>query len=169
MIKILLLSLMVSTYALASGGEGGTDIVQRTVNFALFAGLIWYLVAEPAKTYFKGRSQGIADELQKVKDRLKESDNLKKEAHAKVKEAEKFAAELQESSKKENKILNDNIMAQCEKDLVNLSNVQKSKMEFEQRKMVREVVETTITKLISDSGSDFDKEAMANVILKKVA
>lgn len=160
---------MVSTYALASGGEGGTDIVQRTVNFALFAGLIWYLVAEPAKTYFKGRSQGIADELQKVKDRLKESDNLKKEAHAKVKEAEKFAAELQESSKKENKILNDNIMAQCEKDLVNLSNVQKSKMEFEQRKMVREVVETTITKLISDSGSDFDKEAMANVILKKVA
>lgn len=169
MIKILLLSLMVSTYALASGGEGGTDIVQRTVNFALFAGLIWYLIAEPAKTFFKGRSQGIADELQKVKDRLKESDDLKKEALAKVKEAEKFAADLQESSKKENKILNDSIMAQCDKDLVNLSNVQKTQMEFEQRKMVREVVENTITKLLSDSTSDFDKEAMANIILKKVA
>jgi len=168
-IKILLLSLMVSTYALASGGEGGTDIVQRTVNFALFAGLIWYLIAEPAKAYFKGRSQGIADELQKVKDRLKESDNLKKEALAKVKEAEKFAVDLQESSKKENKILNDSIMAQCEKDLINLAKTQKTHMEFEQRKMVREVVENTITKLISDSGNDFDKEAMANVILKKVA
>jgi F-type H+-transporting ATPase subunit b len=161
---------MVSTYALASGGgEGGTDIVQRTVNFALFAGLIWYLVAEPAKSYFKGRSQGIADELQKVKDRLKESDDLKKEALAKVAEAEKFAVELQESSKKENKILNDNIMAQCEKDLLNLAKTQKSHMEFEQRKMVREVVEKTITKLLSDSSNDFDKEAMANVILKKVA
>ena len=169
MIKILLLSLMVSTYALASGSEGGTDIVQRTVNFALFAGLIWYLIAEPAKAYFKGRSQGIADELQKVKDRLKESDNLKKEALAKVKEAEKFAVDLQESSKKENKILNDSIMAQCEKDLINLAKTQKTHMEFEQRKMVREVVENTITKLISDSGNDFDKEAMANVILKKVA
>ena len=169
MIKILLLSLMVSTYALASGGEGGTDIVQRTVNFALFAGLIWYLVAEPAKAYFKGRSQGIADELQKVKDRLKESDNLKKEALAKVNEAEKFAVELQESSKKENKILNDNIMAQCDKDLVVLANSQKSHMDFEQRKMVREVVENTITKLLSSSTSDFDKETMANVILKKVA
>ena len=169
MIKILLLSLMVSTYALASGGEGGTDIVQRTVNFALFAGLIWYLVAEPAKAYFKGRSQGIADELQKVKDRLKESDNLKKEALAKVNEAEKFAVELQESSKKENKILNDNIMAQCDKDLVVLANSQKSHMDFEQRKMVREVVENTITKLLADSTSDFDKETMANVILKKVA
>jgi F-type H+-transporting ATPase subunit b len=160
---------MVSTYALASGGEGGTDIVQRTVNFALFAGLIWYLIAEPAKAYFKGRSQGIADELQKVKDRLKESDDLKKEALAKVNEAKKFAKELQESSKKENKILNDNIMAQCEKDLQNLSNVQKTQMDFEQRKMVRQVVENVIAKLLADSKDDFDKEAMANVILKKVA
>jgi F-type H+-transporting ATPase subunit b len=161
---------MVSTYALASGGgEGGTDIVQRTVNFALFAGLIWYLVAEPAKAFFKGRSQGIADELQKVKDRLKESDDLKKEALAKVSEAKKFAEELQESLKKENKILNDNIMAQCEKDLLNLTNVQKSQMNFEQRKMVREVVENVMTKLLADSKNDFDKEAMANVILKKVA
>jgi len=168
-IKILLLSLMVSTYALASGGEGGTDIVQRTVNFALFAGLIWYLIAEPAKAYFGGRSQGIADELQKVKDRLKESDDLKKEAFSKVAEAEKFAVDLQETSKKENKILNDNIMAQCDKDLVTLTNSQKSHMEFEQRKMVRAVVENTITKLLSESTNDFDKEAMANVILKKVA
>jgi F-type H+-transporting ATPase subunit b len=161
---------MVSTYALASGGgEGGTDIVQRTVNFVLFAGLVWYLVADPVKSYFKGRSQGIANELQKVKDRLKESDNLKKEALAKVSEAEKFAAGLKESAKKENKILNDNIMAQCEKDLVNLEKTQKSHMEFEQRKMVRRVVETIITKLLDNSNSDFDKQAMANVILKKVA
>lgn len=160
---------MVSTYALASGGEGGTDIVQRTVNFALFAGLIWYLIAEPAKTFFKGRSQGIADELQKVKDRLKESDDLKKEALAKVKEAEKFAADLQESSKKENKILNDSIMAQCDRDLLALTNAQKSHMDFEQRKMIREVVKNTIAKLLSESANDFDKEAMANIILKKVA
>ena len=169
MIKILLLSLMVSTYALASGGEGGTDIVQRTVNFALFAGLIWYLVAEPVKAYFGGRSQGIADELQRVKDRLKESDNLKKEAMSKVAEAKKFATGLAESSKKENKILNDNIMAQCDKDLVNLANVQSTHMDFEQRKMVRSVVESTVTKLLADSENDFDKKAMANVILKKVA
>jgi F-type H+-transporting ATPase subunit b len=38
---------MISTYALASSGaeSEGTDIVQRTVNFLLFFGLIWYLVA----------------------------------------------------------------------------------------------------------------------------
>jgi len=87
---------MISTYALASSGaeSGGTDIVQRTVNFLLFAGLVWYLVAEPAKNYFASRSQAIADELQKVQDKLNETISLKKEALAKISDAEKFAEDL---------------------------------------------------------------------------
>ena len=169
MSKILLLLLTVSTYALASGGEGGTDIVQRTVNFALFAGLVWYLVAEPAKNYFASRSQGIADELQKVQEKLKETAELKKEATARVNEAKKFAQELAVTSKKENKILNDNIMAQCEKDLEILSKQQEVQMKFEQRKMVRKVVENTINEILSGTSDTFDKEAMVKVILKKVA
>jgi F-type H+-transporting ATPase subunit b len=162
---------MISTYALASSGaeSGGTDIVQRTVNFLLFFGLIWYLVAEPAKNYFAARSQGIADELQKVQDRLNESVNLKKDALSKISEAEKFAEELVAASKKENKILNDSIMLQCESDLVNIAKQSASLMEFEQRRMVRGVVESVLNEVLSQSSESFDKEAMANVILKKVA
>ncbi len=170
--KILLLLLTVSTYALASGHgehEGGTDIVQRTVNFALFAGLVWYLVAEPVKNYFTGRSQGIANELQKVQDKLKETANLKKEATSKVLKADKFAEELLVVSKKENKILNDNIMAQCDSDLNVLSRQLEVQMEFEQRKMIRKVVETTVNEILSDTSATLDKKSMAQVILKKVA
>lgn len=170
MSRILVLMLMMSTYALASGGGSGeTDIVQRTVNFLIFAGLIWYLVAEPVKGYFAGRSQGIADELKKVQDKLNESITLKKDALAKITEAEKFAEELAEISKKENKILNDNIMAQCELDLESLTKQHASLMEFEQRKMVRTVVEEVLEEVLTQSSESFDKEAMANVILKKVA
>ncbi|MCK9492399.1 MAG: F0F1 ATP synthase subunit B [Sulfurimonas sp.] len=171
MSRILLLIMMISTYALASSGAegGGTDIVQRTVNFLLFFGLIWYLVAEPAKNYFAARSQGIADELQKVQDKLNESVNLKKEALTKISEAEKFAEGLVTASKKENKVLNDNIMLQCESDLVNIAKQSASLMEFEQRRMVRGVVESVLNEVLSQSSESFDKEAMANVILKKVA
>jgi F-type H+-transporting ATPase subunit b len=158
-----------STYALASGGEGGTDIVQRTVNFALFAGLIWYLVAEPVKNYFASRSQDIADELKRVQEKLNESVSLKKEALAKISDAEKFAEELAVSSKKENKVLNDKIMAQCEVELENLVKQNNALKDFEQRRMVRQVVEEVLNEVISQSGDSFDKEAMANVILKKVA
>jgi F-type H+-transporting ATPase subunit b len=168
--RILLLITIISTYALASGGSGGeTDIIQRTVNFLLFAGLIWYLVAEPAKNFFVARSQGIADELQKVQDKLKESISLKKEALSKISDAEKFAENLMISSKKENKILNDNIMLQCDADLENVAKQNTSLMEFEQRKMVRTVVEDILGEVLSQTSDSFDKEAMANVILKKVA
>lgn len=170
MSRIIVLMLMISTIALASdAGQGNTDIVQRTVNFLLFAGLVWYLVAEPVKNFFASRSQAIADEMKKVQDRLKETADLKKEALARVSEAEKFAEELVLSSKKENKILNDAIIAQCETDLETLVKQQAVLMDFEQRKMVRKVVEETLEEVLSQSADSFDKEAMANVILKKVA
>ena len=170
MSRILVLILMISTYAFASeAGHGESDIVQRTVNFLLFAGLVWYLVGEPAKAYFASRSQGIADELKKVQDKLGETISLKKEALAKISDAEKFAEELAVTVKKENKIINDNIMAQCESDLETLTKHGVTTRDYAQRKMVRGVVEDVITETLAQSSGDFDKEAMANVILKKVA
>ncbi len=168
--KILVLMLTLSTFALASNAEsGGTDIVQRTVNFLLFAGLVWYLVAEPIKSYFASRSQGISDELQKVQDKLSDTISLKKDALAKISDAEKFADELVVSSKKENKIINDNMMIQCDAELETLTKQHASLTDFEQRKMVRTVVENVLSDVLSQSSDSFDKEAMANVILKKVA
>ncbi len=168
--KILITLLMVSTYALASdSGHMSSDIVQRTVNFLLFVGLVWYLVAEPVKNYFVSRSKGIADELQKVQEKLKETIARKNEALDQISDAEKFKAELQITSKKENKIINDNIMAQCDFELENIVKQNASLMDFLQRKMVRNVVEETLEEVLAQASESFNKEAMANIILKKVA
>lgn len=169
MVKVLFFILSISTFAFASGQEHSTDIVQRTVNFLIFAGVIWYLIAEPLKGYFASRSKAIADEMSKVQDKLRESANIKKDALAKVSASEKFAQELAQHSSKENKILSDNILSQCEADILTMAKQQDSLMEFEQRKMVRQVVEETLSKALSEVDSDFDKESMANIILKKVA
>jgi F-type H+-transporting ATPase subunit b len=159
-----------STIALASSAEGGsTDIIQRTVNFLLFAGLVWYLVAEPVKAYFNARGESVADELKKVQDKLNETIALKKETLAKISDAEKFAEELVISSKKENKVINDNIMVQCEVELETLVKQNISLTEFEERKMVRSVVEDVLNEVLKQSSDSFDKKAMADVILKKVA
>ena len=169
--RILVLILAMSTIALASEvvKDGSTDIVQRTVNFLLFAGLVWYLIAEPVKSYFQARSQGIADELEKVQDKLNESVELKESAVAKVAEAEKFAKELMEVTESEVKILNEKIMNQCDADIEVLTKQNQTLMEFEQRKMVKNVVEDILNDILAQSSKSFDKKAMANVILKKVA
>lgn len=170
MSRILVLMLMLSTYALASeAAHGETDIVQRTVNFLLFAGLVWYLVGEPVKSFFAARSQAIADELKKVQEKLDESIAMKKDAMNRIAEAQKFAEELAISSKKENKIINDNIMSQCEVDLETLVKQHNSFKHFEQRKMVRSVVEDVLSETLGQTAQSLDRETMANIILKKVA
>ena len=171
MSRLLVVLLTLSSLAFASSGAGGaeTDIVQRTVNFILFAGLLWYLLAKPVKEYFTGRSNSIAGELQSVQDKLNESVEKKKEALAKVSEAEKLAEEILETAKKESKILNDSILAQCEVDLENLEKSHESKLELAQRKMVSSVVEEILDEVVSESSKEFSKDAMVNVILKKVA
>jgi F-type H+-transporting ATPase subunit b len=161
---------MISTYALASDAEhAGTDIVQRTVNFILFVGLIWYMVAEPVKNYFTSRSKSIADDLKRVQDKLNESIALKKEAIAKISEAEKFAENLLKSAKKENQIINNNIMSQCDNELETIVKQNRALMEFEQRSMIRNVVENVLREALDQNSKDFDTKAMANVLLKKVA
>jgi len=169
--KIIVTVLLLSTYLFGSdaGAEGSTDIVQRTVNFLIFAGILFYILAEPLKNYFSGRSAGIADELEKVQERLRESKRLKDAAEHKIEEAEHFASELAESSKKENKILSDKILAQCEQELEVITKQSVSLMELDKRKMVREVVFAVMNDVMDKSNDALGKEAMTEILKKKVA
>jgi len=169
--KILLplLFVSVSLFANEHAADAGTDIVERTVNFVIFAGIIWYLIAEPVKNYFGGRSQDIANELQKVQDRLKESKQAKEAAEAKVTEASKLAEDIVAGASKEGKILNEKILKQCDADLETMSKQGGAGMELEQRKMVRNLVDEVMNDVLVQESSALDKDAMANIIMKKVA
>ena len=169
--KILTVLLALSSLVFASAAADGahTDIVQRTVNFILFAGILWYLLAKPTKNFFANRSAGIADELKSVQDKLNESIQKKKDALTKISEAEKLAVEILEGAKKESKILNDSILEQCENDLANLEKAHESKLELAQRRMVASVVEEVLQEVVKEGANELSKDAMVNVILKKVA
>ena len=171
MSKIVFTLLVLSGMLFASehAAEASTDIVQRTVNFLIFAGIIYYILAEPIKNYFGGRSQGIAIELEKVQEKLKESKLAKETAQQKVVEAEKFAESLIESTKKENKLLNAKIMQQCDLDLENVVKQNSILMQFEQRKMTSEMVEEVMKDILNENNLMLDDKAMSEIITKKVA
>ena len=156
-----------SEHAEATGAE--TDIIQRTVNFLIFAGIVYYLIAEPVKGYFTGRTQGIADELEKVQTRLKESKSAKESANAKIDEAKKLAEEIMSSCKKENVIINEKMASQLEFDLNNLEKQQSDIMGLEKRQMVRNLVEEILSDALTQDSSVLDKSVFADIILKKVA
>lgn len=169
--KIIALMLLGTAALFASSGaeHGGTDIVPRTVNFLIFAGILWYLLAAPVKSFFTGRSQEIADRLNSVQEKLRESKELKEAAAASVEEAKVFATELQASTEKEKEILKKQIVKQCESELAVLDKQMEDKKTLAGRSMVREVVESVMGDVMAKSGAAFDKEKMAEIIMKKVA
>jgi len=51
--KLLLTLLALAPVALFANSDGAeTDIIQRTVNFVIFAGILWYLLADKIKAFF---------------------------------------------------------------------------------------------------------------------
>ncbi len=169
--KIVITVLMLSAYLFGSDAahEGSTDIVQRTVNFLVFVGILYYLLAEPIKNYFGGRSAGIASELEKVQERLRESKRLKEAAELKIDEATRFVNELGEMTKKECKILSDKIMSQSDQDTDIMQKQSNALMDLEKRQMVRSVVNEVMGEVMSASDASMGSEAMTDILKKKVA
>jgi len=169
--KIVIAVLMLGTYLFGSdaAAEGSTDIVQRTVNFLVFAGILYYLLAEPIKNYFGGRSAGIASDLEKVQERLRESKRLKETAELKIEEATRFVNELIEMTRKECKILGDKVIAQCDQDTEIMQKQSHALMDLEKRQMVRSVVNEVMGDVMSASDASMGNEAMTDILKKKVA
>jgi len=73
-----------------AGGHGGidpakvTDLILRTVNFLVFAGILVKLVAKPAKNFFAKRSQDIAQSLEDLEAQKAEAAKELAEAEAKL-------------------------------------------------------------------------------------
>lgn len=171
MAKKIFLFLIVSTTLFASQGEpqNSTDIVWRTINFVVFAAILWYLTAKPIKNFFVGRSERIADELKSVQDKLLRTKEARDQALKEVQNAKKIAEEILELSKKENRIVNESIAAQCEADIKILKEHATASMELEKRKMVKEVTAHALEELLKQEETSFSKKEMAEIILSKVA
>jgi len=171
MIKKILLLLVIATslFAGETSTVNSTDIVWRTINFVIFAAIVWYLTADPIKTYLTNRTKKIADALQSTQNKIHELKQQKIEAEQKVVDAKKMAEEILTLSKRENEIVVDSMLSRCDAELSILDEQNLSLMELEQRKMVKGVVEDILTDLLTQDDVSLNKQEMVDIILKKVA
>jgi len=169
--RFALMLLLGGTLLMASGGhaEGGSDILPRTVNFLIFAAILYYLVAEPVKNFFKNRSASIAAQLEEVQVKLKQAKEEKQKAEAELAEAKKLAQEIAETTKKEVELLTQELKKQGEQELVTLERSFEENIELERRKRIRTIVKEVLEEMLEDNAIDIDKEKFVNLIVKKVA
>lgn len=168
--KLLLLGLTLSPLALLANSDGAeTDIIQRTVNFIIFAGILWYLLADKIKAFFSQRSLDIQAELDKVEDTLKASKEKVDNAAASLDEAKKLSIEIVEAAKADIDSVKAKIEATIESEIANLGKNFDAKIEVETRKAKKEVVSEILNELLKSENIALSQEELANIVLKKVA
>jgi F-type H+-transporting ATPase subunit b len=158
-----------ATSLFASGGNGETDIIPRAVNFLIFAGILYYLIADKVKAAFTGRIEGIKGDMDKVQVLLKESKKKKEDAQAKVEKAKKIAEDLIVSANKEAKSISEKIDQNVKTEIENLAKHQTESMELEKRKVVKSVAQEVIEELLKDDAINISNEQIVDIIKKKVA
>lgn len=170
--KLLLLGLALAPMALFAASEGGEtdyDIVQRTVNFIIFAGILWYLLADKVKAFFADRTASIQGELDKVQDTLKASQDKVEDAAKKLEEAKTLSAEIVESAKADIDSVKQRVAEAVDAEIANLEKGFDERIKVETSKAKRQIVSEVLDELLSSDNISLSQEELANIVLKKVA
>ncbi|WP_309498961.1 F0F1 ATP synthase subunit B [Sulfurovum sp.] len=179
--KIVLLSLLVvPAILLASGTDGEstryfaqtgreTDFWPRIVNFSIFAALLYYLLANPIKNFFKGRSEGIAAQLSEIEEKLQAAKDEKKEAQNRLDKSEERAKIIIVDAKAEAILLAEKIALSNQNELAMLEKQLQDKIIFEERRVAREAIDEILSENITNDDIMLDEAKVVEIISKKVA
>lgn len=148
--------------------DGGYDIVPRTINFIIFAAILYYLIANPVKNAYKGRIEGIAARLDNIEQKLKESKAKKDDAIKRVEEAKANADSLVETARKEAFLISERIKEETMQEIVNLEKSFQDQKEFEKRRMVKSVVGEILNEIFASDSVKMDQSELINIMLKRV-
>jgi F-type H+-transporting ATPase subunit b len=153
----------------ASDANVETDILERTVNFFIFAAIIYYLLADKVKTFFVDRTKSIQADLDKVQELLKASEKRIADAKLEIENAKKVADELVESANNDVNAIKNKVEVALEQEIAFLSKSFDEKTELETRKVKKEVVQNVLNQLLSNENIELSQNDITNIISKKVA
>ena len=81
--KALLLFLPLLAFG-AKDGVPDYDIVARTINFVIFAGILYYFIKNPIKNAYKGRIEAIEKKMTQSRNKILEAQRKEEEARTKA-------------------------------------------------------------------------------------
>jgi len=170
----LIATVLVPSLVLAGHGEHhvtmfDSDFFYRVLNFSIFAGLIYYLVANPIKAFFVGRSEGIANQLKEIEAKLQASKNERLVAEENLVKAQEKAKELVADAGNEAKILVTNIAEKNSVTLIQLEKQALEKQELESKKAIRNTIDSILNEGITNNDIVVDESKVVSLISNKVA
>ncbi|MGM9995898.1 MAG: F0F1 ATP synthase subunit B [Campylobacter sp.] len=145
------------------------DIVARTINFVIFAGILYYFIKNPIKNAYKGRIEAIEKKMTQSRNKILEAQRKEEEARAKAEKMKVQAAEFIENGKVEAKLLKEKIERDAEAAIKILNDSFAEQKEFARRDSVRKTVASVLDNAFSDKDIAVSEQALVDIIKKKVS
>ncbi len=178
--KKIFISLLVVLPVFLLANEGGsghymevtgraTDFVPRLFNFAIFAALLYYLIAEPVRNFFVSRREDIAEQLREIENRLQKAREDRKAAEQAVVESEKKAEEILRDAEKEISVLKERYKDMNEREIQIMQQQHEERMALEERKMQRDTIVEILDENIKSDDIPLDGRKIIEILSSKAA
>jgi|GEM_PF-896999 len=164
-----LLPLFATVLSANTGGHEETDIVPRTVNFLIFAALVYYLLASKLSAYFSGRSGVIAKAFNDVEEKIKASKQAIESAKAKRDEAKRLAEDLIVASNADARHQAERIVENAKLEAISVQKHSVDDMELMKKRTITEVVTKTLGDIIVKEGFGVEDSKLGEILAKRVA
>jgi len=146
-----------------------SDFIPRIFNFLVFVGIVYYLLANPIKSFFKGRQKGISNQLKEIEAKLQASKDRQAEAQKHLEDTKAKAKDIIKTADKEAKILSSKIAENSADELKALEKQYSEKSSLEERKAIRNVIDEVLSNNIATEDIPLNEEKVIDLIDKKVA
>lgn len=145
-----------------------TDILPRTVNFIIFAVLMYYWTAKHFKNLYKSRIELISNRLGSIEQQLNEAKKNKDDAIKKIEKANKDADEMVSLAKIQAKSLSESIKRDAELEVENLIKYYSDQKLFEERRAKLEIIDELVDEMIN-SNLNLSQDELLNIVSKRIS
>ncbi len=145
-----------------------TDIIERSLNFLLFAGILWYFLAKKLRSFLHSKSLEISKRLEEIQVQLKVSKENKKKLLKELEQAKEKAELIISDANKEAYTITQKYELQTKMDVENLIKNSKALMDLEVKKIKRELVESVFKDLRESKKVSFNAQDYVNILKQRL-
>ncbi len=145
-----------------------TDIIERSLNFLLFVGILWYFLAKKLRSFLHAKSLEISKHLDEIQAQLKASKENKKKLLKELEQAKEKAELIVSDANKEAYTITQKYELQTKIDVENLIKNSKALMDLEVKKIKRELVESVFKDLRESKKVSFSTQDCVNILKQRL-
>ncbi len=145
-----------------------TDIIERSLNFLLFVGILWYFLAKKLRSFLHAKSLEISKRLEEIQAQLKVSKENKKKLLKELEQAKEKAESIVSDANKEAYTITQKYELQTKMDVENLIKNSKALMDLEVKKIKRELVESVFKDLRESKKVSFSSQDCVNILKQRL-